>query len=52
MGISMNRMNNILAGAGLGSREKMVLSPWQNHRSITVTRGMNGYGKGPSPTES
>ncbi len=30
-----------LTGAGIGSGEKMVLSPWQNHRSIH-SRGMNG----------
>lgn len=27
--------NQILTGAGIGSREKMVMSPWQSHRSIS-----------------
>ena len=40
-----------LTGAGIGSREKMVLSPWQNHRS-NHSRGMNGNRKGTSTAES
>ena len=43
--------NNLsLTGAGIGSREKMVLSPWQNHRS-NHSRGMS-EGKRTGSTES
>ena len=39
---ALNKTN--LTGAGIGSGGKMVLSPWQNHRSI-ISRGMIGQEK-------